>query len=161
LIDASVWIAPPIWNSVSDGIERSVAEITPTESDWRSPNGLPMAAVGSPTSTSSSGPISSGLSDRSSGSTSSSATSANGSNPTIVASILFWSVNWTNTASASLISGPPSAWPSVTTWALVTISPSSEITKPEPCPAWGPVPSGFAPSGRIELTVTTLGAALS
>ena len=29
LIEASVWIAPSIWNSVSDWIERSVAETTP------------------------------------------------------------------------------------------------------------------------------------
>ena len=52
LIEASVWIAPSIWNSVSDSIDRSVAETTPTESDCCSPNGLPIAATGSPTSTS-------------------------------------------------------------------------------------------------------------
>ena len=56
----------------------------------------------------------------------------------------------------------PSAWPSVTTWALVTISPSSEMTKPDPWPACGPgPPSGSVPSGKIELIVTTPGAALS
>ena len=49
LIAASVWIAPSIGKSVSDSIERSVAETTPTESDCSSPNGLPIAATGSPT----------------------------------------------------------------------------------------------------------------
>ena len=33
MIEASVWIAPSIWNWVSDLTERSVAETTPTESD--------------------------------------------------------------------------------------------------------------------------------
>ena len=46
MIEASVWIAPSIRNSVSDSIERSVAETTPTESDWFWPNGLPIAATG-------------------------------------------------------------------------------------------------------------------
>ena len=49
MIEASVWIAPSISNWVSDWIERSVAEMTPTESDWSSPNGLPIAATGCPT----------------------------------------------------------------------------------------------------------------
>ena len=49
LMAASVWIASPISNCVSDSIVRSSAEITPVESDWRSPNGLPIAATGSPT----------------------------------------------------------------------------------------------------------------
>ena len=52
LIEASVWIAPSISKSVSESIERSVAETTPTESDWFWPNGLPIAATGSPTWTS-------------------------------------------------------------------------------------------------------------
>ena len=46
---ASVWIAPMVSKPVSDWIERSSAEMTPTESDCSSPNGLPMAATGAPT----------------------------------------------------------------------------------------------------------------
>ena len=49
LIAASVWIAPSIWNAVSESIVRSSAEITPTDSDCGSPNGLPIAATGAPT----------------------------------------------------------------------------------------------------------------
>ena len=36
---------------VSDGIERLVAETTPTASEFWLPNGLPIAATGSPTTT--------------------------------------------------------------------------------------------------------------
>ena len=50
LIGASVWIASTSWYSdVSAEIERCVAETTPTESDVSAPNGLPIAATGSPT----------------------------------------------------------------------------------------------------------------
>ena len=49
LIAASVWIAPSVSKPVSDSIERSSAEMTPTESDCSSPNGLPIAATGEPT----------------------------------------------------------------------------------------------------------------
>ena len=80
LIAASVWIAPAIWNAVSPEIERSTAETTPTDSDWRSENGEPIAATGVPTSTVAR------LAERQrpqrrgpSGSTLSSATSASGS----------------------------------------------------------------------------------
>src|SRR3954470_16648300 len=45
LIAASVWIAPTVAKPVSDWIERSSAEMTPTDSDWSSPNGLPIAAT--------------------------------------------------------------------------------------------------------------------
>ncbi len=62
LIEASVWIAPSIWNLVSDSTERSVAETTPTESDCCSPKGLPIAATGWPTSSSRSSPSFSGCS---------------------------------------------------------------------------------------------------
>ena len=68
--------------SVSESIERSVAETTPTDSDWFWPNGLPIAATGSPTWTSVSEPSESGCMSRPSGSTLISATSANGSKPT-------------------------------------------------------------------------------
>ena len=46
---ASVWIASPIPKRVSDWMLRSSAETTPTDSDCSSPNGLPIAATGSPT----------------------------------------------------------------------------------------------------------------
>ena len=49
LIDASVWIALSMPKLVSPSTVRLVAEITPTESDWSSPKGLPIAATGSPT----------------------------------------------------------------------------------------------------------------
>ena len=49
---ASVWIAPEIWNSVSEPIARSTADTTPTDSDCFSPNGEPIAATGVPTCTS-------------------------------------------------------------------------------------------------------------
>ena len=53
LMAASVWIAPGIWKLVSESIERFSAEMMPTESDWGSPKGLPMAATGEPTRSSS------------------------------------------------------------------------------------------------------------
>ena len=83
---ASVWMALPIWKAVSDSIVRSSAEITPTDSDWRSPNGLPMAATGAPTTRSLVLPSSSGVSLSPAGSILSSATSELGSSPTIFAS---------------------------------------------------------------------------
>ena len=46
---ASVWIAPAISKPVSDLIERSIADTTPTDSDCGSPNGEPIAATGDPT----------------------------------------------------------------------------------------------------------------
>ena len=92
---------------------RSTAETTPIDSDWRSPNGLPMAATGSPTVMLREAPSRSGVSDRPSGSTFSSATSAFGSTPTISAGTRLPSENSTNTSSAR----PPSSL--VTTWALV------------------------------------------
>jgi hypothetical protein len=79
LIAASVWIAPEIWNAVKPEIERSTAETTPTESDWRSEKGDPIAATGVPTWTLSESPSGSGRSVRPSGSIFSSATSASGS----------------------------------------------------------------------------------
>src|SRR3954453_15354378 len=51
LIAASVWIAPEIWNAVREEMERSTADTTPTESDWRSPNGDPIAGTGGPPTT--------------------------------------------------------------------------------------------------------------
>ena len=95
MIEASVWIAPSIPNWVSESIERSAAETTPTESDWFWPNGLPIAATASPTSTSFSDPRVSGFRSRPSGSTLSRATSENGSKPTTSASTWLRSANWT------------------------------------------------------------------
>ena len=52
LIGASVWIASTrSYFVVSDGIERRIAETTPTESESVFPNGLPIAATGWPTTT--------------------------------------------------------------------------------------------------------------
>ena len=52
LMGASVWIAFATVNpDVSESIERPVAETTPTERDVCFPNGLPIAATGSPTTT--------------------------------------------------------------------------------------------------------------
>jgi len=79
LIAASVWIAPAIWNAVSPVIDRSTAETTPTESDWRSENGEPIAATGVPTWTFSETPSGSGRSVSPFVSTCSSATSDSGS----------------------------------------------------------------------------------
>ena len=115
LIAASVWIASPIPKRVSELMLRSTAEITPTLSDWRSPNGLPMAATGSPTLMLAEDPSRSGVSESPPGSTLSSATSAFRSTPTISASTRLPSENSTYTWSArsELESSP------VTTWAFV------------------------------------------
>jgi hypothetical protein len=103
---------------VSDSIVRSSAETTPVESDWRSPNGLPIAATGSPTEIDSDSPSRSGVSDSPSGSTFSSATSAFGSWPTILAGTRLPSENSTKTCSAGSVESPRSV---VTTCALVAM----------------------------------------
>jgi hypothetical protein len=80
--------------------------------------------------------------------------SALGSAPTISASTRLPSANWTKSAVARR-----SAWsPTVTTCALVTISPRSLTTKPEPCPRPPPPSSPPAPSSKTESMVTTPGA---
>ena len=95
---------------------RSTAEITPIESDWRSPNGLPIAATGSPTvMLLRARRARSGVSDSPFGSTFSRATSAFGSTPTILAGTRLPSENSTKTSSAR----SPSSL--VTTWALVAM----------------------------------------
>ena len=93
-----------------------MAEITPIVSDWFSPKGLPIAATGSPTWMLSEEPSRSGVSDRDSGSTLSSATSAYGSSPTMRAPTRLPSENSTYTCSARSVCAPDSV---VTTWALV------------------------------------------
>jgi hypothetical protein len=96
LIAASVWIAPGMAKEpLSDWMSRSIAETTPTDSDWRSPNGEPIAATGSPTCTSALEPSGSGRSVRPFGSILSSATSALGSWPLISASTRLPSANST------------------------------------------------------------------
>ena len=50
MIGASVWIASTSEKfEVSESIERWIAETTPTPSESSLPNGLPIAATGSPT----------------------------------------------------------------------------------------------------------------
>ncbi len=94
-MEASVWIAPSIWNLVRDWIDRSVAETTPTESERSSPKGLPIAATGCPTWTCSLVASCNGRSVSPLGSTLRSATSALGSKPTMSAGTWFRSANWT------------------------------------------------------------------
>jgi hypothetical protein len=72
-----------------------MAETTPIESDWSSPNGEPMAATGVPTWTLELSPSGSGRSVSPSVSTFSSATSASGSSPRICALTRLWSANCT------------------------------------------------------------------
>jgi hypothetical protein len=61
---------------VSELMERSVAETTPTLSELSCPNGLPIAATGSPTTMSVESPSGTGLTGWSSGSTLRSPTSS-------------------------------------------------------------------------------------
>ena len=96
LIAASVWIASLIEKSVSASIVRFFADTTPTESELSSPNGLPIAATGSPTVTvRGAGRASSGTRFRPFGSTLTTPTSAFGSKPTIFAATWLPSANWT------------------------------------------------------------------
>ena len=93
LIAASVWIASPMRNWVSDSMSRSSAEMTPTDSDCSSPNGDPIAATGDPTSRSREEPSWSGVSVSPSGSIFSRPTSAFRSVPTIFAGTRLPSAN--------------------------------------------------------------------
>jgi hypothetical protein len=69
LIGASVWMASTrLYCDVSDLIERSVAATTPTESELTFPNGLPIAATGSPTTTPLESPSGTGATRRRAGS---------------------------------------------------------------------------------------------
>ena len=149
LIEASVWIAPSIWNWVSDLTERSVAETIPTESDCCSPKGLPIAATGWPTCEVAvvaelqrvqveavgldleQGDVGEGV-------------EADDLRRDHVA------VGELDEDCLGRLARLPLD-SSVTTWALVTISPSVSRTKPEPSAA--PLPS------KIERIVTTPGAA--
>ena len=136
LIEASVWIAPSILNWVSEWIERSVAETIPTDSDCSSPNGLPIARdrladrvlVGVAELERCSGRGPSGV-DLDQGDVGVRIEADDlGRQPVAVARTRRRPRRPRDAVAAGL-------WPSVTTWALVTISPSSLITKPEPWPA--------------------------
>ena len=70
---------------MSESIVRSVAETTPTESELCSPNGLPIAATGVPTTTVDEWPSGTGVERVAAGSTRTAATSLNRSQPMIVA----------------------------------------------------------------------------
>ena len=149
LIAASVWIALPMRKAVSDSMSRPVAEMTPTDSDWFSPNGLPMAATGEPTTRFVDEPSCSGVSVSPAGLIFRSATSALRSVPTICAGTRLLSANWMYTSLARCsLGGSPS-----TTCAFVTTAPCASITKPEPSAAW---PS--LPVPKSEMIVTTPGA---
>ncbi len=132
LIGASVWIAFAIANpDVSESIERPVAETTPTESDVCWPNGLPIAATGSPTTTAEESPSGVGSSAWSEGVTRNTPTSLKRSQPTIFASTRSRSENSTYTALAPLTARDSVTF--VITCAFVRIRPSRSTTKPEPC----------------------------
>jgi hypothetical protein len=120
---ASVWITLSIAKPLGAVSFRWSAETTPVVSVRSSPNGLPIATVGSPTCTVSEFPSSSGLRSRFSASTStrSRARSVSASFPIGVAATVWSSENVTRMSVAAS-----------TTCALVRISPSSSITKPEP-----------------------------
>ena len=79
LTAASVWIASEIEKSVSASIVRFFADTTPIDSEPCSPNGLPIAATGSPTRTLDVCPSASGTSSSPFGSTLITPTSAFGS----------------------------------------------------------------------------------
>ena len=159
LIEASVWIALSMPKLVSPSTVRFVAEITPIESDWSSPNGLPIAATGSPTVKLERSESSTGCRSRPSGSTLISATSASASKPLISAGTRLRSPNSTKTCLASCGVPPPFRWPPlVTTWALVTMSPSLSTTNPDPWPAEPPPPrTSLVLPSKTESIVTTPG----
>jgi hypothetical protein len=118
---ASVWITFSIVNPLGAVRRRCSAETTPVVSVRSSPNGLPIATVGSPTSTVSESPSWSGFNSSPLGSTRSRARSVSGSLPSGIAATVCESENftWIDVAAA-------------TTCALVRIRPSSSSTKPEP-----------------------------
>ena len=101
LIGASVWIASEtLYPEVSESIVRSIAETTPTESELCSLKGLPIAATGVPTTTVEEFPSGTGASAWARGSTRTTATSLNRSQPTISAGTRSRSLNSTKSLSA-------------------------------------------------------------
>ena len=149
MIAASVCTAPEIEKPLGAWIVRPSADTMPLVTVPSSPNGLPMAIAGSPGCRSSEAPSSSGrsASPTSLGSTFSSARSADGSVPSSFATIGSpFSPKRTRNWSA------PS-----TTCSLVTMWPSSSITKPEPEAAWPPPGNGSWPRPELAWTKTTPG----
>ena len=83
-----------------------MAETTPTPSESSFPNGLPIAATGSPTTAAAELPSGTGTSACADGSTLIRPTSSKTSQPTILASARSWSWNSTKTLSAGLATAP-------------------------------------------------------
>ena len=108
LMAASVWITLSIEKPLGASMRRCSADTTPVVSVRSSPNGLPMAIVGSPTCMSLESPRASGSSAKPLGATLSRARSVEVSLPTTSPSAVFSSSNCTVTREA----------PSIT-WALV------------------------------------------
>ena len=132
LMDASVWITFGIWKPLGASILRATAETMPVVTVRVKPNGLPIATTGSPTSAEPESPSGTGTAFPSrSGSTLSTARSVSGSRPFTSASTGSWF-----SSKLTVTSFDPS-----TTWALVTIVPSSSTRKPDPvavpCCSWG------------------------
>ncbi len=162
MIEASVWIAPSIWKAVSDGIERSVAETIPTDSDCSSQEraadrrdrlaGLYRVVV-SQLQRVQVEAIRVHLEQRDVGLR----VEADDARGDLVA------IGELDVDLLRLVDRcpPPLLSASVTTWAVVAISPSLEITKPDPSASDPPVPPSRVapPPGRIERIVTTPGAA--
>ena len=117
MIGASVWIASTtLYDEVSEPIERRIAETTPTAIESSLPNGLPIAATGSPGRTRDESPSGTVTSGCAAGSTLSSATSSYPSQPTIFALTRSPSLKAMKTSCASLGCADST---SVTTCALV------------------------------------------
>ena len=102
-------------------MRRCLAETTPVVSVRSSPNGFPIATVGSPTCTEEEEPSASGRRSSPSGSTPSSARSVSSSLPSTRAETVLSSENVTRMSVAP-----------ATTCALVSSRPSASITKAEP-----------------------------
>ncbi len=130
MIAASVWMTWSILKPLGAWIWRWSADTTPVVSVRSSPNGLPIATVGSPTCTSRDEPSVSGCRPSPDGSIFSTARSSETSRPTILASTVLMFEPRTSTFVAL-----------ATTWALVRIVPLPSTMKPEPvaipCCTWG------------------------
>ncbi len=121
LIGASVWMTWSMVNWFGALIRRWSALTIPAVAVRSSPNGLPIATTGSPTSTRSESPSWSGFSAPAVASTRSTARSVDASVPTISAATESRFEKLTRIASA----------PSMT-WKFVTMFPALSTTKPDP-----------------------------
>src|SRR5262245_10302757 len=119
---ASVWIRSSIMRPVVARNERPSAGMPPTGTGAPRPGGLPMALASCPRRSPFELPSSAKASERAA-SARSSARSVSGSMPSSRASVVRPSVSVRRMSCAPL-----------TTWALVSTSPSGEITTPEPVP---------------------------